>query len=765
MGVKGSAAGGGLSQCIPLTKYSLGFTGDINAVMNAHNLAMVALTSRMQHERNYSDQQLEKLSRMRRLNIDPTNVTMGWIIDFCCQELRNIITGIPGENGKSDGFMMHSRFDIAVASEVMAILAVARDLKDLRERMGRIIVAYDRDGKPVTTSDLEVAGAMTAWMVEAINPNLIQTIEGQPVLVHAGPFANIAIGQSSIIADRVALKLSDVHVTESGFGADIGYEKFWNLKCHYSGLTPDAAVIVATVRALKSHGGAPVPVPGRPLPEEYRTENVGFVEKGCCKPPAPHQYGEEVRGLPVVCINAFVTDTPAEIRKVRELCEAAGARVALSRHWELGGEGAVELAEAVLDACEEKTEFTPLYAWDLPFKERIERIATEVYGADGVEFLGDSLAKLEKMQQRPDAKDLGLCMVKTQYSLSDDPALKGVPGAGACASATCSSTGARATWSRWRARSRSCPAPAPTPPSAAWTWTPRPATCAASSKGQEQGHACGNHQRRGDAQGHPGRAGHGSGGHEGTTRQGPGPGHHPGGREPGLGELRHPEGGDGQGPWIPRNPGQPAGDHQRGGPARPHRKIQPGPGHPRHPGATPPAQTHQRDQGPLRHGPGQGRGRLPPHDLGRLLIGGEAVTFLPCTPAGIQEMIVRSGTQTKGAEVVVVGRSNIVGKPIAVMMGQKGPGANATVTMVHTGTRDLAAHCRRADILIVAAGQPGLVKPDWIKPGATVIDVGVNRVGVNEKTGKPILSGRRGLRGGQPGGGGRSPPCPAGSAP
>jgi formate--tetrahydrofolate ligase len=427
MGVKGSAAGGGLSQCIPLTKYSLGFTGDINAVMNAHNLAMVALTSRMQHERNYSDQQLETLSRMRRLNIDPTNVTMGWIIDFCCQELRNIITGIPGENGKSDGFMMHSRFDIAVASEVMAILAVAKDLKDLRERMGRIIVAYDRDGKPVTTSDLEVAGAMTAWMVEAINPNLIQTIEGQPVLVHAGPFANIAIGQSSIIADRVALKLSDVHVTESGFGADIGYEKFWNLKCHYSGLTPDAAVIVATVRALKSHGGAPVPVPGRPLPEEYRTENVGFVEKGCCNL-LHHINTVKKSGVsPVVCINAFVTDTPAEIKKVRELCEAAGARVALSRHWELGGEGAIELAEAVLDACEEKTEFTPLYAWDLPFKERIERIATEVYGADGVEFLGDSLSKLEKMQKRPDAKDLGLCMVKTQYSLSDDPALKGVP--------------------------------------------------------------------------------------------------------------------------------------------------------------------------------------------------------------------------------------------------------------------------------------------------------------------------------------------------
>lgn len=427
MGVKGSAAGGGLSQCIPLTKYSLGFTGDINAVMNAHNLAMVALTSRMQHERNYTDDKLESLSHMRRLNIDPTNVPMGWVIDFCCQELRNIITGIPGNNGKADGFMMQSRFDIAVASEVMAILAVATDLNDLRERMGKIIVAYDRLGNPVTTDDLEVAGAMTAWMVDAVNPNMIQTIEGQPVLVHAGPFANIAIGQSSIIADRVALKLSDIHVTESGFGADIGYEKFWNLKCHYSGLTPDATVIVATVRALKSHGGAPVPVPGRPLPEEYRSENVGFVEKGCCNL-LHHIRTVKSSGVsPVVCINAFVSDSDAEIKKIRELCEAEGARVALSRHWEKGGEGAVELAEAVLDACEEKTVFKPLYSWDMPFKDRIELVAKTVYGADGVEYLGDALDKLEKMQQRPDAGKLGLCMVKTQYSLSDNPDLKGVP--------------------------------------------------------------------------------------------------------------------------------------------------------------------------------------------------------------------------------------------------------------------------------------------------------------------------------------------------
>ena len=427
MGVKGSAAGGGLSQCIPLTQYSLGFTGDINAVMNAHNLAMVALTSRMQHERNYDDDKLLQLSGIPRLNIDPTRVGMGWVMDFCCQALRNVIIGIDGINGRADGFMMRSRFDIAVSSEVMAILAIAKDLKDMRERMGRIIVAYDRNDRPVTTRDLEVDGAMTAWMVEAINPNLIQTIEGQPVFVHAGPFANIAIGQSSVIADRVGLKLSEYHVTESGFGADIGYEKFWNLKCHYSGLTPDAAVIVATVRALKSHGGAPVPTPGKPLPEEYRKENIGFVEQGCCNLLHHIRTVKKSGVSPVVCINAFVTDTKAELERIRSLCEAEGARVAVSHHWEKGGDGALEIADAVMDACRETNTFTPLYTWDMPFKERIELVAREVYGADGVDFSAEALRALKDMQQRDDAANLGLCMVKTHLSLSDDPSLKGAP--------------------------------------------------------------------------------------------------------------------------------------------------------------------------------------------------------------------------------------------------------------------------------------------------------------------------------------------------
>jgi len=427
MNIKGSAAGGGLSQCIPLTPFSLGLTGDINAIMNAHNLAMVALTSRLQHERNYDDATLERLSGMKRLDIDPTNVEMGWIIDFCAQSLRNIIIGIPGVNGKADGYMMASKFGIAVSSEVMAILAVATDLKDMRARMGRIVVAYDKKGKPITTEDLQVAGAMTAWMVEALNPNLLQTIEGQPVFVHAGPFANIAIGQSSIIADEIGLKLGEYHITESGFGADIGFEKFWNLKCRFSGLKPNAAVVVATIRALKCHGGAPIPVPGKPMPKEYQGENVGWVEKGCANL-VHHINNVKKAGInPVVCINAFYTDTDNEIKKVRELAEAAGARVALSRHWEKGGDGALEFADAVIDACNEPNNFKLLYDLSMPLRQRIELIAKEVYGADGVEYSADAKSKLEKMEKDPEIQKLGMCMVKTHLSLSDNPAIKGVP--------------------------------------------------------------------------------------------------------------------------------------------------------------------------------------------------------------------------------------------------------------------------------------------------------------------------------------------------
>ncbi|MDX1764382.1 MAG: formate--tetrahydrofolate ligase [bacterium] len=423
MNIKGSAAGGGLSQCIPLTPFSLGLTGDINAIMNSHNLAMVAMTSRMQHEFNYDDAELAK-RKLKRLNIDPNNVEMGWIIDFCAQSLRNIIIGI---GGKMDGFMMNSKFGIAVSSEIMAILSVATDLKDMRERMGKIVVAYNKKGDPVTTADLEVDGAMTAWMVEALNPNLLQSLEGQPVLVHAGPFANIAIGQSSIIADKVGLKLGDYHVTESGFGADIGFEKFWNLKCRFSGLKPNAAVVVATIRALKCHGGAPIPVPGRPMPEEYSGENVDWVEKGC-KNLIHHIENVKKAGInPVVCINAFYTDTDNEIAAVRRLAEGAGARVALSRHWEKGGEGALEFADAVVDACNEPNDFKFLYEIDTPLRSRIEMIAEQVYGADGVDYSSEALAKAKRIEEDPKLSKLGTCMVKTHLSLSDNPALKGVP--------------------------------------------------------------------------------------------------------------------------------------------------------------------------------------------------------------------------------------------------------------------------------------------------------------------------------------------------
>lgn len=421
--IKGSAAGGGLAQCIPLTPFSIRLTGDIDSINNAHNLAMVALTSRMQHENNYDDARLAK-SDLKRLDIDPEQVQMKWVMDFCAQALRNIRIGM---GGKMDGYEMDSGFAITVSSEVMAILAVAKDLKDMRERMGKIVVALDKKGNDVTTEDLDVAGAMTAWMVEALNPTLMQTIEGQPVFVHAGPFANIAIGQSSIIADRIGTKLSDYLVTESGFGADIGFEKFWNLKCRMSGIKPDAIVLVATIRALKMHGGGPAVKPGAPLAKEYTEENVALVEKGCDNLIAHIETVKKSGVRPVVCINSFYTDTPAEIDAVRKIAVANGALAALSEHWLKGGDGAIELAEAVMQACEEKNEFKFLYDLETPLRERIELIAKEVYGADGVTYTDEALEKAKALEADPISKTLGTCMVKTHLSLSHDPELKNRP--------------------------------------------------------------------------------------------------------------------------------------------------------------------------------------------------------------------------------------------------------------------------------------------------------------------------------------------------
>lgn len=424
MNIKGTAAGGGNALLIPMTEFSLGLTGDINDIMNAHNLAMVALTSRMMHERNYDDEQLQRLTKMRRLNIDPTRVEFGWIMDFCAQSLRNIIIGL---GGRMDGYAMESKFGIAVSSELMAMLAIVRDLADLRERMDKITLAYDRKGNPITTGDLEVGGAMTAWMRNTINPTLCSTVEYQPLMVHAGPFANIAVGQSSIIADRIGLKMFDYHVTESGFAADIGFEKFWNVKCRLSGLKPHVSVLTTTIRALKMHGGGPKVVAGIPLPKEYEKENLQLLEKGLANM-LHHINTIRTSGInPVVCINAFHTDTKAEIAMVRKAAEAAGARCALSEHWAKGGDGALELTDAVVEACKEKNDFKFLYPNEMKLRERVSKIAKVVYGADGVAWNAEAEEKAKRFEADPKYDEYATMMVKTHLSLTHDPAIKGVP--------------------------------------------------------------------------------------------------------------------------------------------------------------------------------------------------------------------------------------------------------------------------------------------------------------------------------------------------
>jgi formate--tetrahydrofolate ligase len=326
-----------------------------------------------------------------------------------------------------DGYMMASKFGITVSSELMATLSIVRDLKDLRERLGKIIVAYDKKGKPVTTTDLECAGAMCAWMRNTINPTLMMTTEFQPCMVHAGPFANIAVGQSSIIADRIGLKMFDYHITESGFGCDIGFEKFWNVKCRFSGLTPNVSVITATIRALKMHGGGPKVVAGLPLDESYSKENLQLLEKGI--PNLLHNINivKQAGITPVVCINAFHTDTKDEIAMVRKYAEQAGARCAISEHWLKGGDGALELTDAVIEACNDKVNFKFLYPVEMPLRQRVDIIAKKVYGADGVSWTPEAEAKAKRIEADPTMKDFATMMVKTHLSLTHDPAIKGTP--------------------------------------------------------------------------------------------------------------------------------------------------------------------------------------------------------------------------------------------------------------------------------------------------------------------------------------------------
>jgi len=424
MNIKGTAAGGGNALLIPLTEFSMGLTGDINDIMNAHNLAMVALTARMQHERNYNDEQLQRLTKMRRLNIDPTRVEMGWIMDFCAQALRNIVIGL---GGRMDGFTMQSKFGIAVGSELMAILSIVRDLADLRERLDKITVAFDKGGNVVTTGDLEVGGAMTAWMRNTINPTLMSTAEYQPCMVHAGPFANIAVGQSSIIADRIGLKMFDYHITESGFAADIGFEKFWNVKCRFSGLKPHVSVLTSTIRAMKMHGGGPKVVAGLKIPEEYTKEDLGLLEKGLSNMVHHINTIRESGINPVVCINSFYTDTKDEIAMVRKAAEEAGAMVAVSSHWADGGDGALEFADVVKEACETEPDFKFLYPLEMKLRDRVDKIAKVVYGADGVAWTPEAEAKAKMLESDSKYDDYATMMVKTHLSLTHDPAVKGVP--------------------------------------------------------------------------------------------------------------------------------------------------------------------------------------------------------------------------------------------------------------------------------------------------------------------------------------------------
>ncbi|KPK86438.1 MAG: formate--tetrahydrofolate ligase [Phycisphaerae bacterium SM23_33] len=423
-GIKGGAAGGGYSQVIPMEEFNLHLTGDIHAVSIAHNLLAAAVDARIKHEGHADDEAWAKTG-LPRLNIDPDSITWRRVVDVNDAALRFIETGL--SDSWLDGPRRKTGFDISVSSEIMAILALAAGPEDMRQRLGRVIIGLNKDGDPVTAEDLGCAGAMMVLLKDAIKPNLMQTLEGQPAFVHAGPFANIAHGNSSILADKIALKLADYVVTESGFGADIGMEKFFDIKCRTSGLVPNCVVLVGTIRALKMHGGGPKVTPGKPLAEEYTRENLQLLEKGLCNLTRNIEIAK-MFGVPVVvAINQFPADTPAEVELARQAAEQAGAEAAvMSNHWAEGGQGATDLAEAVVAACDKPTDFKLLYPNEMSIKDKIELIAKKVYLAGALEYAPVAERQVAAYE-KAGLSHLPICMAKTHLSLTHDPTLKGVP--------------------------------------------------------------------------------------------------------------------------------------------------------------------------------------------------------------------------------------------------------------------------------------------------------------------------------------------------
>jgi formate--tetrahydrofolate ligase len=408
-GIKGGAAGGGYSQVVPMELFNLHLTGDMHAVTAAHNMCSAMLDAHLFHGND--------------LNLNPHSITWRRVLDINERALRNVVVGL---GGRLDGVPRETGFDITAASEVMAALALCTSLADLRSRMGRIVVGYDTGGTPVTAEDLQVAGAMTVILKEAIKPNLMQTLEGTPALVHCGPFGNVATGNSSIIADQIGIRTGDYLLTEAGFGADMGAERFFNIKCRISGIAPDAAVLVATVRGLKAHSGNHRIIAGKPLPEALLAENPDEV----------HQGGDNLRkqlenmavhGVsPVVAINAFPGDHDGDIAAIHEIADEYGARAAVSTHFADGGAGAADLAAAVAEACEEPSNFAVLYPDEMPLRDKIRTVADKIYGADGVDFSAQADKQIDTYEANGFG-DLPICIAKTHLSISSDPALKGAP--------------------------------------------------------------------------------------------------------------------------------------------------------------------------------------------------------------------------------------------------------------------------------------------------------------------------------------------------